>query len=147
MLAMKRMSLLASGAGSTEANNLERDVARYKEESEKVRRYLLSVGLSHQSHRKSWTGISTSYINTLQTIILPPSIQDSKMRWTSCPSRRSRKCNSCSIYFVSCFGILEFRYSSERIYSIVRVWECNLRSVRKRPECKKICGYLRVSFE
>lgn len=36
MLAMKRMSLLVSGA-STEVSSLERDVARYKEESEKVR--------------------------------------------------------------------------------------------------------------
>jgi serine/threonine protein kinase len=35
MLAMRRMSLLASSSGSTEATKLERDVARYKEESEK----------------------------------------------------------------------------------------------------------------
>jgi len=35
MLAMKRMSLLASGGGATEVTKFERDVARYKEESEK----------------------------------------------------------------------------------------------------------------
>lgn len=137
MLAMKRMSLLASGS-STETTSLERDVARYKEESEKVRRSLVTLYVTHLSHRKSWMATSTLCTNTSQTRTVRPKIQASKTRWASCLSnRQSRRRNRCSIYILSCFGILEFYYPPCWIYGNISVCECSLKIVRKRLECVK----------